>query len=310
MVHSLLILAGMALEPRPVEVPAKLTAVTSQPELSGLAWSPTLGRFLVVSDDTGLKGEGTNHAPFVLAMSPDGKLDEVPVPIRGVDALNDAESICVGPKGTYFVVTSHSVDRHGRTKRARRQLLHLELDGRALIVLGRADLTELEGGSLLELAGRAAGAALDIEGLTFREGALYLGLKSPLSQSGEAVILRVEDPVPQLLEGRVRAAAVSRWASPALCVEKVCEGVADLAFLDDGSLLVVANSPKGAPPDGGGGLWRLEPGKTPALLRRFPGLKPEGLAVTSKPSLVIVFDRRTEGPLWMELPWPLQPPRR
>lgn len=304
----LLFLAAAVPEPRPqpqpVSVPARLGEVTRAPELSGLVWSPALGRYLVVSDDTGLEDSGTNHAPFVLAMSADGRLDDTPVPIVGLDALNDAESICAGPLGTFFLLTSHSPNREGRTKRARRQLLHLDLDGRSLKVRGRADLTQLQGGGLLGRAGPTGELPLDLEAVAYRDGALYVGLKSPLSSKGEALILRLDDAVAQLAQGRVRAASVSRWAALALCPEAACEGVSDLAWLPDGSVLLVANAPKGGTPDGGGSLWRYRPGGKPELLRRFPGLKPEGVSLTPKPSVAIVFDRRDEVPLWLELPIP------
>ena len=300
----LLLIAATILEPRPVEVPARLAAMTSQPELSGIAWSLTLQRYLVVSDDTGLKDAGTNHAPFVLAMSVDGKLDEAPVPISGVDSLNDAESICPGPSGTFFLVTSHSPDRKGHTKRPRRQLLHLELKGRSLTVIGRADLTALKGGTLLKVAGPTADAPLDIEAVAFHEGALFLGLKSPLSSDGEALILRLADPAKQLARGQVRADSITVWTRASLCLPSACEGVSDLTFLPDGAALVVANSPKGAATDGGGALWRLTPGQKPELLRQFVGLKPEGVALTPRSSVALVFDRHDEVPLWLELPLP------
>lgn len=305
---SVVLLLGLFVAPAPqalpVMVPPGLAAMTSPPELSGLAWSPALERFLVASDDTGLDDAGTNHAPFVLAMSADGKLDEAPVAIVGLDSLNDAESICAGPEGTFFLITSHSPNREGHIKRARRQLLHLELRSRTLVVRGRADLTELKGGSLLGRAGRPADAALDLEAVAFHQGALYVGLKSPLSSTGEALILRITEPVKQLGAGRVRAASVSLWASVPLCPATACEGVSDLVFLHDGSALVVANSPKGAPSDGGGALWRIAPGKKPELLRQFRGLKPEGLAVSPRSTLVVVFDRNQDSPKWLELPLP------
>lgn len=302
----LLFLAAAVPEPQPVSVPARLGAATSPPELSGLVWSPALERYLVVSDDTGLEDSRTNHAPFVLAMSADGRLDDAPVPIVGLDALNDAESICAGPLGTFFLLTSHSPNRQGRTKRARRQLLHLDLDlvGRSLKVRGQADLTQLQGGRLLARAGPTGELPLDLEAVSYRDGALYVGLKSPLSSKGEGLILRIDDAVAQLAKGRVRAASVSRWAALALCPEAACEGVSDLAWLPDGSLLLVANAPKGGPADGGGSLWRFKPGGEPELLRRFPGLKPEGVTLSAKPSVVIVFDGHGEAPLWLELKVP------
>jgi len=95
---------------------------------------------------------------------------------------------------------------------------------------------------------------------------------------------------------------------PAAAGARVCQGLADLAFLPDGNLVAAANAPKSGPGDGGGALWLLRAvpgGFTPELLQRFDGLKPEG--VTLAPggrSLMVVFDS-VEDPRWMELPIPV-----
>ena len=75
---------------------------------------------------------------------------------------------------------------------------------------------------------------------------------------------------------------------------------------------LMANSPKHLPPDGGGALWWLgaealrAPGAgSPRLLRRFPGLKPEGVTLSPEgDALIIVFDRDRQQPLWLRLPLP------
>ena len=106
----------------------------------------------------------------------------------------------------------------GKTHRARRQLLQLELRGHSLAVVGRLDLTAIRGGrSLLELAGLEPDGRLDIEAIAHRDGALLLGLKSPLTASSAAVVLRLADPVEALRAGRVPEGVLSRWAAlPAL----------------------------------------------------------------------------------------------
>src|SRR5512140_2267648 len=98
-----LILAGdaPAAEPaaRPIVVPRELAAVTSNPELSGIVWSRGWKRYLVVTDDSGLRENGSNHEPIALGLGEDGILDKSPIPIRGVERINDPESICSGPDG-------------------------------------------------------------------------------------------------------------------------------------------------------------------------------------------------------------------
>ncbi len=312
-----LLAAGPAL--REIAVPPALAEVTSAPELSGAVWSAALDRYLVVSDDTGLSARGTAHAPVLLALSRDGRLDDAPIPITGIEALNDPEAICPGPDGTFFLATSHSPNREGKVHRARRQLLQLELRGRSLAVLGRLDLTAVRGGrSLLEIAGLDRHGRLDIEAVAYRDGALLVGLKSPLTASGAAVILRLADPVQALRSGRVPEGALSRWVELPLCLEaaggRICQGLSDMLLLDDGSLLLAANVPRGAPDDGGGALWWMPDPTRPGdarLLHRFPGLKPEGLALApGRREVVIVFDRDRKAPLWTEIAIPAAPSPR
>jgi hypothetical protein len=311
------LLSGVAWADEPVvreiAVPDELAAVTSNPELSGIVWSPTLRRYLVVTDDSGIRSMGTNHQPLMLGLSESGVLDKAPIPIHGVKAINDPESICTGPNGSYFVVTSHSPNRENKLKPERRQLLQLKEDKGGLQVLGRIDLTQIKGEkSLLGLAGLPPDGRLDIEAITYHDGALFIGFKSPLTERGEAVIARLSKPLEALRSGTLLASTIDQFAAIPLCVDvknaQVCQGISDMTFLSDGSLVLSANAPKGGPKDHGGSIWRLPApiGKTaPILLNRFPNLKPEGVTLSaSGRSLVVVFDCDTKIPKWTELPLP------
>lgn len=314
---TVLFTAAMALADGPVireiAVPSELAAVTSNPELSGVVWSPSLHRYLVASDDSGLRDSGTNHEPVLLGLSESGALDKTPIRIRGVDKINDPESLCAGPNGTYFLATSHSPNRENRTPSVRRQLLHLEESKGGLRVLAGIDLTRVKGaGSLLALAGLPADGRLDIEAIAYHEGALFVGFKSPLTAAGEAVIVRVPDILTVLRAGRLDAKTAGRFLAAPLCVdvkgERICQGISDMTFVADGSLVLTANAPKGGAKDHGGSLWLLPPPvgkKAPVLLDRFPELKPEGVTLAaSGRSLVVVFDCDTKAPKWTELPLP------
>jgi hypothetical protein len=300
---------------RSLVVPRELAAVTRNPELSGIVWSPTLGRYLVVTDDSGLRDEDSNHTPLLLGLGEDGTLDSKPIRIRGVKSINDPESICAGPDGTFFLVTSHSQNREGKTGATRRQLLQLKEQKGALTVMARMDLTQIKGGqSLLAVAGLPTDGRLDIEAITYHGGALFVGFKSPLTERGEAVILRIGNPVESLRGGKLAEAAIERFAAVPLCLPQkkgqVCQGISDMTFLADGSLMLSANAPKGGPKDHGGALWHLPApvGKSPAvLLHRFPGLKPEGVTLSpTGRSLVVVFDCDDQAPKWTEVSVPGQ----
>ncbi len=124
--------------------------------------------------------------------------------------------------------------------------------------------------------------------------------------------MRIAKPLEALRAGKLRGKNVDRFAAVSLCVPvkdaQVCQGISDLTFLPDGSLVVSANAPKGGPKDHGGALWHLDKpvGRTaPLMLRRFPGLKPEGVTLSANGrALVVVFDTGTEVPKWIELPLP------
>jgi hypothetical protein len=291
-----------------ITVPASLKARSATIEPSGVVWAKALDRYLVVSDDTGDSGD--HHQPWVLAMTRAGAFDEAPVPIEGLTELNDAESICAGPDGTFFLATSHSLNKRGHEAAPRRMLLLLELAGRALRVAGRLDLTTArtaDGKSLLEIAGAPSDGRLDIESVTFREGALLFGLKSPLTTKNGAVVLSLASPVAALRAGKIPPGAVTRaWEIPLAVTDKhIPQGIADLATLPDGSLAIAANAPKGLAPDGGGALWHFVPGQgAPRLLRHFNGLRPEGVTLSADgKELVVVFDQNDDPPMWMR--WPL-----
>lgn len=317
--------------PRPVGIPAQLRQRIPQLELSGLTWAPELGRYLVVVDDTIDAETAERHAPFVLAMDREGRLDAEPVSIAGIERLDDAESLTGDGHGTYFLLTSHSLNRHGKVKPARRQLLRMVFVEHRLRVTGALDLLEgaddvraaLPAGSSDELPG------IDLEGLAFYGGALYLGLKWPLMEDGSAIVLRMAHPAEVFTRGRLGPRDLVFWGKVALQVPNdagpgpIAEGIADLLFAPDGSIFACANSPKGRPWDGGGAVWRLRSGgggdarglaggKIEAtLLRRYRGLKPEGVAVAPglEGGLTVVFDRGREDPLWafIRLPSPLAP---
>jgi hypothetical protein len=306
---------ALAAEPeiRTITVPPELAAVTSNPELSGVVWSPSLRRYLLVTDDSGRRDKGTNHQPLLLGLTQEGTFDRTPIFIRGVKAINDPESICAGPDGSYFLATSHSPNRENKTTKERRQLLQLKEDKGALRVLASMDLTHVKGSeTLLTLAGLPPEGRLDIEAITYHAGALFIGFKSPLTTRGEAAIIRLRDPLAAMRAGSLAASAVDRFATVRLCVgggaAEVCQGISDMTFLPDGSLVLSANAPKGGPKDHGGSLWDLPAPvgeKPPVLLGRFPKLKPEGVTLSpSGRSLVVVFDCDDQPPKWTEIPLP------
>jgi hypothetical protein len=302
-----------------IQVPVGLAQRSETLEPSGVVWAAKLDRFLVVSDDTGNGRD--HHQPWVLAMSRAGAFDEAPVPLVGLEALNDAESICAGPDGLFFLVTSHSLNKRGLDRKARDLLLLLALEGRALRVIGRVDLTTAGAagagagansdgdgrGALLALAGLPVDGGLDIEAVTYRHGALLIGLKSPLTARDGAVVLQLGSPVEALRAGRVPPGALTRQFELALhgAARGIPEGIADFTSLPDGRMAVLGNSPKGRAKDDGGSLYWFQPETgVVTFVHQWMGLHPEGVTLSETArELVIVFDANRDPPRWTR--WPL-----
>ncbi len=294
-------------------VPAALRQRTRF-EPSGILPRPTEARYLLVSDDTGHKDEKDEGVPWLFAMSATGAVDPEPVPVNGVKELADIESITAGDGGDVYLLSSQGYSAKGKRKKARTALLRLKPDGRGFRVDAEAHLAEL-----LDAAGPAALAQLglpggtrplEIEGMAYRDGALYFGLKSPLDAEGNALIWRLGAPR-ALFEARgLDGAGLSLWARARVDVEldgaPTPGGISDLCFLPDGSL-AIASTPSTA--DGAAGslfhVLRPEGGVlSPSLVRRFPGQKPEGISLALSPGkLIVVFDAGAEAPFFLEMPW-------
>ena len=304
-------------EPKAVVVPQALRSHVPMVELSGLAWAASLERYLVIVDDSIDTDGNERHGAFLLTLGRDGHLDPEPVPVEGVNAIDDAESLTAGPDNTFFLLTSHAPNKKGKLKKARRQLLRMKLDGRRLKVTGELDLYQGKHdlSDQLEKVGFPRDTPVDIEALTFHAGALFFGFKAPLLADGAAMIMRLDRAAEAFEKGKLGPGSLYPWGKVSLSVRPlqgggphVSEGIADMQFSADGSLYLCANSPKGRTNDGGGALWQVAKPKgdrmEAKLVRRFPGLKPEGVTVAPDGrALTIVFDRNSRDPLWTS--WPL-----
>lgn len=308
---------------QPMAVPAALTAI-SRFEPSGLVWVPALDRFLLVSDDTGLKDGADEGAPWLFAMDRAGRVDPRPLVVAGVDEVSDLEAIADVGDGSYYLVCSQSKSAKGKRPAKRSCLIRARLEGRQLRALGQIDLI----GSLLDAAQGEGGAAwlrslgltvvgeaiprrteleLDIEGATVRGGALLLGLKQPFDERSRASIWELRQVDRLFSTRRLVRSDLVRLADLPLSAEvagrAVPAGVAELLALDDGSLLIAATSPTRGPQSGA--LYRLPISGEPMLVARFAGLKPEGVGLgPDRTTLYLVFDRQQLVPEWTTLALP------
>lgn len=294
----------------PLKVPGTLLGRTRF-EPSGLVWVAAIDRYLIVSDDTGFP-DRDDHAPWLFTMTRDGAVDPRPLVVAGIPALDDLEAITADDDGKIWLLSSQSLSKHGKRPAARQELVRITIGPGGAEVDAGVTLA-----ALLARAPEPVRAALgvpdlrtlDIEAIAARGGALYLGLKAPVDGDGRAQIWRVGAPE-RLLAGDLAGAQLTRWSTLGLLVEadgrSVPGGIADMMFLDDHTLIVSATA-SGLDPrhqTSVVAIAELAAGQMqPRIVRRFAGLKAEGLArAPGGDALAIVFDRGAEAALWTRLP--------
>jgi multidrug resistance efflux pump len=293
----------------PLVVPPAIRS-KSRFEPSGHVWLDSIQRYLVVSDDTGLESARDN-APWVFAVSRDGVVDREPWPIHGVESVNDLEAITASPDGKVYMIASQSANRAGKRRGRRTVFLQARVAGRALTAVACVSFYD----ALVEAAFRepsllaslglesnpgAAGPSFEIEGLTWHEGALFLGLKAPLDSAGQALIWRLASPDHLFRSGSLSGSDLTLWRRVPLAAAGRPAGISELLFLPGGDLLLAATNSEG------GALFRARASAgesgAPERLASYPRLKPEGLSLTpDHQGVVVVFDRQQETPLWTRL---------
>jgi len=240
-----------------------------------------------------------------------GAFDAQPLVLEGVDQVNDLEAVAAGPDGAVYLMSAQSHSRKGRRPAARTLFLKVVVDGRQARVAASvqlAPLLEAQGDAFLAGLGLPAGTReLEIEGLAVRDGAAYLGLKSPLDEQGRAIVWRLADVERFFATGALAPGQLTSWARLPLLADvdgrPVAGGVSSLLFAPDGKLRVASTPSRAQGGTEGGRLWRVADATTAELVRAFPALKPEGLALSGDGrALVIVFDRGAETPMWLSLP--------
>ena len=299
---------------QPIKVPGSLNARTRL-EPSGLVWVSRLARFVLVSDDTGVKGKNED-VPWLFTMDTKGRMDRVPVPMVGLEKVKDLEAIASGPGEVLYVLSSQSKSKKGKRPKAREQFMRLVPEGTGYRVNGTVHLATLLDAlspERKEALGVDEAAELDIEGLCAHEGGLLIGLKSPLRGDGKAMVWRLDRPDRLFDTGSLEDAGIAPWGALKMSVladgKDVPAGISEILSLPDGALLIAATAASGNPDKQVGGLWWAGAGEDGLLnavkVRDFEGLKPEGLALSPTPGrLVVTFDTGGDAPLWTELPWP------
>ncbi len=284
----------------PLVVPDALVKLTRM-EPSGALWLPEKARFLVLSDDTGHK-KRNDDAPWVFTMDAAGRFDATPLVIDGVEEISDLEAVTRGPDGTIYLLCSQSHNKKGKRKGKRTWLLRTRLVGDRLVVHGAVklwstliDMLTLE--TRLELG---IDDGLDIEGLTWFDGGLLFGLKSPADRAGRARIWHLTD-VDRLFTGGLgpEGARLGLWASLSLPVGPgdVPGGISEL-MADGQGLYVLSTLAEG--PASGAAWYLAHKQATPTRLAAWSDRKPEGLA-RGPDGLRVFFDEGDAAPHWAPL---------
>ena len=287
--------------PAIIDVPAALSARTRF-EPSGAVWLPERGRFLVVSDDTGHDGGADEHTPMVFLADAAGHLEAEPVMLEGAPKTSDLESITRDAQGRLWLLCSQSRSRKGKRPAKRQWLMRADWKDDHLIVSGVVSLYDTLAARLPAAAQAELGLgdALDVEGMTWFDGSLLLGLKAPADAQGRARIWRLRAPdalmddasgaaVPQVeIFGAVRLPTGPDGAAG---------GISEMAVDGDGLLLLstLADGPAA------GAAWRVDLPLGGEARKRadWADLKPEGLA-RGPDGWVVYFD--SDPPRWTRLP--------
>jgi len=291
-----------------MNIPSQLQA-RSRCEPSGICWSPQLEKFILVSDDTGLENSPSEHIPWLFLMDGNGVVDPEPLPIADLASVNDLEAITAVSESVYYLASSQNISKQGKRPASREQLLKIQITDTGAKLLSRVNLlTLLEDvygpDSLLALGlGQYESDGkpkINIEGLLYKDAALYIGLKEPITKSG-ALIWKLNDPELLFQTGRLSAGQLRLWSKLPLKINGESErGISDMTLDDKGCLWILSTIPGATVDRQMGALYRVKnfPDIPPEIrcFRTFPGMKPEGLCFPENGQMLVVFDNDENTP--------------
>lgn len=268
-------------------------------EPSGLLYLEDLDKFLLVSDEPAKQGFGEF---FLLNL--DGSVDPEAQKIEGyMGSLSDLESLSQDSFGHITAMSSQSLSK-GESVSAREHLLSVSRDKKKF--RGNLDLNlrnllkNWAEAHLNQEAAKFLNTNLNIEGHFWNGGDLFLGLKMPMTEAHEALILRIKKAESLNAASVLGADDVSIWKKLALEANGKRMGISDLLYLD-GSLYILSTCPRELNEGACGAFWKYgnpdQQGASPLkLIRYFAHTKPEGLAFrTVTREFVLVFDAGKSG---------------
>ncbi|BCS95255.1 hypothetical protein DSLASN_08870 [Desulfoluna limicola] len=268
---------------------------TGEIEASAMLYLEDIDRYMLLSDDT------PGNAPLVFLMNSDGIVTKETT-ISGLDAIKDMESVAQGEPGILYIASSLNTGNHGKINPLGNRLVAVQRQGERFSLLGMVDLYSLlkaraeqeRGADWAEFVlGGMAERSLDLEGMFYKEGALFLGFKAP-SLNAHSVIIKISD-IDSAMGGQgLKAHQTSIWQRVNLtCADTpTTERISDLLYVE--GILYITGTPlvkKGG--SRSGSLWALDAQTGIAKrLVSFKALQPEGIAAgKEKQTLMLCFDQ-------------------
>lgn len=293
-----------------MKVPEALRTATRF-EPSGIVWIPDMDRYLIVSDDTGLKDQKSDHAPWVFTMNGDGVVDADPIILIGIDKVNDLEAVASAGNDIYYFCSSQNISKQGKRPVSREYLIKAKRENSGLKVLDKIDLLSLIENhySITEQAQlgliqkeKDGRPVLNIEGMVWHDNILYFGLKEP-SLDGNAILLQLSDVDSLFDTHRLSSKQLTLFGKVNLGSFKGKNATFSDLYMDpEGELWALSTIADVENSDQMGTFHCIKgfPDGKPAAepIVRFPEMKPEGLCLNTARRFLIVMDRDNQTPLF------------
>jgi len=284
-----------------ITIPTSLQNIATI-EASGVAYLKDIKKYLVISDDTAHK------KPVLYLMNDEGIIEEE-VSILGLTRINDMEAITEGDAGELYVACSQSVNKKGRLPQERKLLVRFTRDRTVCRLDKKIYLFDLltravkhnKGAPWAQfITSQEDTVTINIEGMFYQEGNLYLGFRSPLLDE-KAVIIKIANIDRVFEENVLDEKSVALWKTFALkdTATETPMGISDL-YLHENRLLILsyAAETREGKTIHSGNLWAYDFKEDKlSLLKHLENLKPEGITFNpDRQEFLITSDHDNKGP--------------
>ena len=250
-------------------------------EASGAVFVEETGSFIVVSDETEKK------QPLLFEVGKDGSAKSIK--IENLNKINDIESIAKESESSYLVMSSMSYSKKGKLKPERRILASFTLTQGKAELKNAVDFYEI----LKDFAEKSEGTAadflkkgiveksIDAEGMFVLENSLFIAFKDPLFEE-KGVIFEISDYKKIFSEKKISENQIQMTFIEDLPKDL---RISDIYMISKDAFFFTASCSD----EKCGGFFKFENGKS-SLIKNFPSLKPEGIAVDKNGNFFIFFD--------------------